>query len=345
MHAGGAVPSAGMDVTGARAQVVAALDDQHSALRLGISACLLGHEVRFDAQHKRDGFLVETVGPFVTWVPVCPEDESGLGTPRDAMHLRGDVGAPRLVTIRSGRDVTGTLLDWAGAALDELAALDLDGFVVKKGSPSCGLLRVKVRADADAMPRSDGQGIFAAALARRFPTMPIEEEGRLNDPGLRESFFARAFTLRRWRDEVTADLRPGALVDFHSRHKYVLLAHEPEAYKDLGRLVAGAGKGDIAELAAEYEAGLMAALARPAERARHVNVLQHLMGFLPDRVDADDRRTLLEMIEDYRSGAVPLVVPVSVLRFLLRGDDVADWAKQQAYLNPYPRELMLRNHI
>lgn len=319
--------------------------DDHPPLRLGISACLLGQEVRFDGQHKRDGFLVETVGRFVEWVPVCPEDESGMGTPREPMHLEGDSADPVLVTIRTRRDLTSVLGEWADEAVPRLMAEDLDGFVLKKGSPSCGLERVKVRPTADATPIADGRGIFAAALARANPNLPMEEEGRLNDPLLRESFFGRVFTYRRWRTEVLADPRPKHLVGFHSRHKYAVLAHEPEAYRDLGRMVATAGSADLDELLPAYERRLMAAMSKPAVRRRHVNVLQHLMGFLPDGIADSDRQGIHEVIGEYQQGLVPLVVPVTLLRFFLRGDDVNPWVRDQVYLQPYPRELMLRNSV
>jgi uncharacterized protein YbgA (DUF1722 family)/uncharacterized protein YbbK (DUF523 family) len=311
-------------------------------LRLGVSACLLGNEVRYDGGHKRHPFLTDLLGPFVDWVPVCPEVEAGFGTPRESMHLVSDGGGVRLITVRTRRDVTRQLQDAVDARLQQLASLELDGYVLKKDSPSCGLYRVKVYGESGPGART-GRGFFAAGLADAQPLLPLEEEGRLSDPTLRETFIERVFAYRRLRELGATPLRAGDLMRFHARHKLLLLAHLPTAYARLGRLVATA-KGRVARgLFDQYATGFMEALAVPATRGRHVNVLQHMAGYF-DAVDADSRRELNTSITDYGRGLVPLVVPLTLIAHHARRLEVA-YLLDQVYLQPHPKELMLRNHV
>ena len=313
-----------------------------STLRLGVSACLLGNEVRYDGGHKRHPFLTDLLGPFVEWVPVCPEVEAGFGTPREPMQLVRGAREPRLVTVRTREDVTGQLQKAVTARLRQLATLDLDGYVLKKDSPSCGLFRVKVYG-ASGAPTRAGRGLFAAGLAEAQPLLPLEEEGRLNDPGLRETFIERVFAFRRLRELRAAPVRAGDLMRFHARHKLQLLAHAPAAYARLGRLVAGA-KGRVSTARLDtYAAGFMEALAVPATRGRHVNVLQHMAGYF-DEADAGSRRELAATIADYGRGLVPLVVPLTLVAHHARRHEV-QYLLDQVYLQPHPKELMLRNHV
>ena len=313
-----------------------------STLRLGVSACLLGNEVRYDGGHKRHPFLTDLLGPFVEWVPVCPEVEAGFGTPREAMQLVRTADDVRLVTVRTRNDVTSQLEKAVTARLRQLATLDLDGYVLKKDSPSCGLFRVKVYG-ASGAPTRAGRGLFAAGLADAQPLLPLEEEGRLNDPVLRETFIERVFAFRRVRELRAAPVRAGDLMRFHARHKLQLLAHAPAAYARLGRLVASA-KGRVARaLLDTYAAGFMEALAVPATRGRHVNVLQHMAGYF-DAADAGSRRELAATIADYGRGLVPLVVPLTLVAHHARRHDVR-YLLDQVYLQPHPKELMLRNHV
>jgi uncharacterized protein YbgA (DUF1722 family)/uncharacterized protein YbbK (DUF523 family) len=315
---------------------------QADKLRLGVSACLLGNEVRYDGGHKRHPFLTDLLGPFVEWVPVCPEVEAGFGTPREAMHLVRDGAGVRLLTVRTRRDVTHQLEKAVAARLRQLASLDLDGYVLKKDSPSCGLFRVKVYGEPGVGERT-GRGIFAAALSDAQPLLPLEEEGRLGDPRLRETFIERVFAYRRLRQLSAGPVRAGSLMAFHARHKLLLLAHAPAAYARLGRLVASA-KGRVSRaLLEEYAAGFMAALAVPATRGRHVNVLQHMAGYF-EAADTDSRRELAETIADYGRGLVPLVVPLTLVAHHARRHAVG-YLLDQVYLQPHPKELMLRNHV
>jgi uncharacterized protein YbgA (DUF1722 family)/uncharacterized protein YbbK (DUF523 family) len=319
-------------------------------IRLGISTCLLGEEVRYDGGHKLDRFLVNTLGRFVEWVPVCPEVEMGLPTPRESMRLVGDADAPRLVAPKSGTDYTEQMQVWARDRVDQLADENLHGFVFKKDSPSSGLFRVRVY-NEHGMAQRNGTGMFPRAVMKRFPLLPLEEEGRLNDMPLRENFIERIFAYYRWT-EMLDEYRTGGsrrtaspLVRFHTAHKLTLMAHSPQHYSQMGRLVAEAGKRDWDELTAEYGAMLMEGLGVMGTRGKHVNVLQHLMGFLKNHLSGEDKQELLGLIDDYRQELVPLVVPLTLLQHHLRRHPVPDWVWEQVYLRPYPKELMLRNHV
>ncbi len=314
-------------------------------LRIGISACLLGEAVRFDGGHKRDSFLTETFGPYVEWVSVCPEVEVGLGTPRESIRLvRGRDGA-RLVGTRSRADHTARMRSFARRRVGELVRSDLDGYVLKKDSPSCGLHRVRVYDDEGGRPPARiGRGLFAEELVRRLPRLPVEEEGRLSDPHLRENWVERVFAYARLKKLFSGRWTVGDLVAFHTAHKLQLMSHSVEENRRLGRIVAGARSLSRADLSDAYGSGLMAALTRPATTSRHVNVLQHAAGHLKRLLDGESRGELGELIRDYGAGLVPLVVPVTLLRHHVRRLDVT-YLAGQTYLEPHPRELMLRNHV
>ena len=316
-----------------------------SDLRIGISSCLLGENVRYDGGHKRDAFIVDTLGPFVSFVPVCPELDVGMGAPRESLRLvRGsaDDAAPRLIAPKSGRDWTAEMTRYAARRTRELEALDLSGYILKKDSPTCGMQRVRVY-DGNGVPAKSGRGVFAEALLARMPFLPVEEEGRLGDPHLRENFVERVFAYRRVRGFLDARFTQGDLVRFHSGEKLLLLAHEPAAYTALGRLVAGAKALPRAELRERYFAAYMSALAKLATVRRHVNVLQHMAGYFKTLLDEGDRREVAASIEAYGARLVPLVVPLTLIRHHVRRHEIA-YLAGQAYLEPHPRELMLRNH-
>lgn len=313
-------------------------------IRLGISSCLLGNEVRHDGGHKRDTFLLSGLGRWVEWVPVCPEVEVGMGTPREAVRLVGPADAPRMVGARSGRDWTDELARWSAERIAGLAALRLHGFVLTKNSPSCGVFRVK-RYDGNGVPSKDGRGLWAAALSRELPLLPVEEDGRLCDPRLRECFVDRVFAHERWTRYLEDDGSRGGLVRFHTVHKLTILSHSPKHYAELGRIVAGAGRRPFAAVREAYGVLFMTALSHLATPGRHANVLDHLAGFLKRDVADDDREEVHAQIRDYRAGIVPLVVPVTLLRHHLRRVPGAAWALDQVYLRPYPKELMLRNQV
>ena len=311
--------------------------------RIGVSACLLGQQVRFDGGHKRSEFLVEVFGRFVEFVPFCPEVELGLGVPRETLRIERRDGEIRLIANRSGADHTAAMRTLADRRTAAIARDDLSGYVLKKDSPSCGMERVRIY-PANGTPARDGRGLFAEALMRRYPNLPVEEEGRLNDARIRENFIERVFAYRRLRNFFSARWTVGGLVAFHTVHKLQLLAHAPKAYAELGRIVAGARAIDRAELRDRYEREFMAALARPATATRHVNVMQHMAGYFSDRLDPGARQELTGLIEDYRGGLVPLIVPITLMRHYVRHFAI-DYLAGQVYLEPHPRELMLRNHV
>jgi len=314
-------------------------------VRLGVSACLLGHTVRFDGGHKRDRFLLEEVAPHAELVPVCPEVELGLGTPRETIRLvrSRDAADARLVAPRSGADLTEAMKSHAERRVEQLRGRDLDGFILKRSSPTCGMERVRVYA-ANGMPTKDGVGVFARVLMERWPELPVEEEGRLNDPRLRESFFLRAFAYRRVKDALAEGYAPRDLVEHHTREKLLLLAHDPASYSALGRLVAEAGVRDRAELRARYVRTYMQALSRHASRGRHVNVMEHMTGYLRDAIDAEDRRDIARSIQDYRAGHVSLLVPLTLIAHHARRAGVR-YLTGQRYLRPHPKELRLRTYV
>jgi uncharacterized protein YbgA (DUF1722 family)/uncharacterized protein YbbK (DUF523 family) len=312
-------------------------------IRIGISSCLLGQEVRFDGGHKRDPFLTGSFGRFVEWLAVCPEVECGLSTPRPSMRLVSVDGAVRLQTVRTSVDLTDRMVDYARRRVAQLQAEDLSGYVLKKDSPSCGLERVKIYGEHGVAARS-GRGLFAARLVERFPHLPIEEEGRLSDPRLRENFIERVFAYWRLRSLFSGRWNLGALVRFHTAHKLMLMAHSPVAYRQLGRLVAGARSIPRQDIEERYTAAFMAALTVLATPPRQANVLQHMLGYLKDRLDRDSKAELLAAVEDYRHQLVPLIVPITLIRHHLRVHDVT-YLTGQVYLEPHPKELMLRNHV
>jgi uncharacterized protein YbgA (DUF1722 family)/uncharacterized protein YbbK (DUF523 family) len=320
-----------------------ALWHDDAPIRIGVSACLLGQEVRFDGGHKRNEFLADTLGAFVEFVPVCPELEIGLGVPRETLRLERGAGGVQLIAGKSGKDHTASMTAYAAQRTAALRHDDLCGYVLKKDSPSCGMERVRVYGKPG-MPARDGVGLFAAALMKRFPILPVEEEGRLSDPDLRENFVERVFAYRRLRSFFSSRWTVGGLVRFHTAHKLLVMAHSTEAYRTLGRIVAGAKRAPRDSLRAEYESMLMRALQRIASPARHANVMHHMLGYLHTDLDAQERSELLHLIDDFRSGLVPLVVPITMFRHYVAKFGV-EYLQGQVYLEPHPKELMLRNHV
>ncbi len=316
--------------------------DTTSRIRVGISSCLLGAEVRFDGGHKRDAYATGTLARYFEFVPVCPEVAIGLGTPREPIRL---VRIGEDVRVRGVRtpdlDVTQPLRAYGREMAGRLG--DISGYILifKRGSPSCGMERVKIYSEKG-MPSKSGAGAYAETFMTERPWLPCEEEGRLGDPALRENFIVRVFVYHRWQRLLQDGVTPGRLVEFHTGHKFLLLAHNQSAYKRMGRLVASAGKTSMSEIGERYVVELMSALKRPARRKQHVNVLQHLLGYVSNKLDAGDRAEMVEVIDQYRQGLVPLVVPITLLNHHFRRHP-SDYVARQHYLRPHPQELMLRN--
>ncbi len=312
-------------------------------IRAGISACLLGEQVRYDGGHKLDRYLKETLGQYVEWTPVCPEVEIGLPVPREAMRLVGNSTAPRLVTVKTGVDVTERMKVWSQKRLEELQRDDLCGFVFKSRSPSSGMRSVKVYGPSG-IPGNAGSGIFARLFMDRFPVIPVEDDGRLHDPEIRENFIERIFVYQRWRE---MKMRAGAvhdLIAFHTAHKLLILAHSRSHYMRLGRLVAEAKKHERQRLFAEYISVLMEGLKLIATRKKNTNVLQHIAGYFKKQLTVKEKQELLDLIEEYHRGYVPLIAPVVLLRHYARKYE-EPYLSGQYYLYPHPAELMLRNHV
>jgi len=312
-------------------------------IRLGVSTCLLGEPVRYNGGHKLDRWLRDVLGKYVEFVPVCPEVECGLGVPRETLRLVGDPAAPRLVTTRTGVDHTERMTRWAERRVRELENENLCGYVFKANSPSSGMERIKVYNDKG-VPTKKGVGVFARIFMEHFPLLPVEDEGRLHDDAIRENFIERVFTLKRWREACEPRCARGKLVGFHTRHKLLILSHSPKHATAMGRLVAHAKEMSPIELRETYEAQLMEALRLKATVRKHVNVLQHAMGYFRRDLTADEKQELIEVIGDYRRCHVPLIVPVTLLNHYVRKYD-QPWLKDQAYLLPHPTELQLRNHV
>ena len=312
-------------------------------IRIGISSCLLGNKVRWNAGHKRDRYLINTLGQFVEYVPVCPEVEAGFGVPRESFRLVGDPEAPRLITFKSKTDHTDQMLKWAAKRVRELKKENLCGFIFKSGSPSSGMIRIKVY-NPKGMPEKKGIGLFARAFMDQFPLIPAEDDGRLHDPKIRENFIERIFALKRWRDSFAKSRSMGKLVDFHTRNKLLLLSHSQKHYRLMGKMVAAGKQMPLKALYREYEGLLMEALALKTTTKKNINVLQHLMGYFKKQLTPDEKQELLEVFEQYRESFVPLVVPLTLINHYVRKYD-QPYLKLQTYLNPHPVELQLRTHV
>lgn len=312
------------------------------SIRLGISRCLLGDEVRFDGGHRRDNFLTDVLGRYVEWVPVCPEVEAGLGTPRDAMRLVGAPLHPRLVTIEHGTDHTRALEKMSVQRIRELKEQDLSGYVFKKNSPSCGTEKVRIY-NEQGKRNGNGIGLFARAFIQQFPLIPVEDEGTLCDPSLRENFIERIFGYRRWQDFMQGRVTKQALVQFHTIHKYLLMAHSPQQYHALGRLVGQAEQHSPQALANLYGSLFMKALAVKTTVRKQVSVLQHMLGYFKTMLSAQEKSELLGAVDDYHRERLPLLVPLTLIKHYVQAYDVS-YLRDQVYLNPSPPERMLRNH-
>lgn len=311
-------------------------------IRIGISSCLLGEKVRYDGGHKHDHYITGTLGEYFDFVPVCPEAAIGLGIPRPTIRLVGDADAPRVRGVRDDRlDVTEKMIAFGQEMVPKLH--DIRGYIFKRSSPSCGMERVKLYTE-QGMPNGKSVGVYAREIKRANPLLPTEEEGRLGDAGLRENFIQRVFVYDRWLRMVDAGLTSGQLVAFHTRHKYMIRAHDEVAYREMGQVIAEAGNRDLAELADHYVTLLMTTLKKPATRNKHSNVLMHLMGYLKQQLDPADKQELIETIDEYRAGRLPLIVPIVLLRHHFRRHP-NDYVADQYYLDPHPRELMLRNAL
>lgn len=313
-------------------------------IRVGVSSCLLGNEVRYDGGHKWDRYITDTLGHFFVFVPVCPEVECGLEVPREAMRLVAADDGPRLVTARTEMDHTQRMKSYCDRRVQELEGEDLCGFIFKKDSPSSGLHRVKLYHPSGQSADRNGRGLFAAAVADHFPHLPLEEEGRLHDPLIRENFIERVFSYRRWKDFLVEGPDHRGLIQFHTREKLLIMAHSPRHYTALGRLVAQGKDLSRDELLQGYEEQYLEALTFFATVKKNANVLYHIMGHFKTHLTGDEKQELLGVIGDYARHQVPLTVPLTLINHYVRKYDT-EYLQNQVYLSPHPSELMLRNHV
>jgi len=315
----------------------------NSLIKVGISTCLLGQKVRYDGGHKHDRYITDILGPYFQFVPICPELEVGMGVPREAVRLEGSPEAPRMVGNRTGEDWTDRMNRYSERRVGRRDVAGLCGYILKKDSPSCGLERVKLYLAENNVQRIT-VGLYAKALRERYPHLPIEEEGRLNDPRLRENFIVRVFAYHRLQQLYGARFSRERMIAFHTTHKYLLLAHSPKHYQEMGRLVAAVKQHEPEYFRQKYLAMLMEGLGVKSTPKKNANVLLHILGFLKKQLSAEEKKDILATIEDYHHQIVPLIVPLTLVRHYVNKHDIA-YIRDQIYLNPHPKELMLRNHV
>jgi len=308
---------------------------------IGISSCLIGEKVRFDGGHKQSRYILDTLGKYFSFRPYCPEMAIGLGVPRETIRLVDISGQRRAVGNKTADlDVTEPLIQSAHDQSDWHSRIY--GYIVKKDSPTCGMERVRVYFGEQ--PQRIGAGLYTETMMRNFPALPIEEEGRLGDPVLREGFVKRVFIYKRWKDMLAAGLDWAALTDFHARHKLILYSHNQELGRELGRELAAAHREPVEDYAPRYLEQLMHILRISAKRSNHVNVLEHIRGYLKRDLDRGDKQELSDSIENYRRGLLPLIVPITLLRHHFRKYP-NDYIDRSYYMQPHPDELMLLNSL
>ena len=309
---------------------------------IGVSACLLGKEVRFDGGHKRSRFITDSLAGHFEFSAFCPEVAIGMGTPRQPIRLTGDTSNPEAVGVKTPElNVSQPLRAYGKKVSGDIH--DLCGFIFKKDSPSCGMQRVKVY-NEKGMPERSGTGLFAREIMNAHPLLPVEDEGRLNDADLRENFVTRVYVFARWKALIDNGISKSGLIRFHTRHKYLLMSHSNEMYRELGQMLSDLNRASLDEIADSYISRLMQTLSVPATRKRHTNVLQHLLGYLKNSLDSAHRMDLDRTIDAYRSGEFPLVVPIRMLQhhFSMHPHP---YISEQVYLDPHPQNLKLRNTL
>ncbi len=317
--------------------------ERKTPITVGISSCLLGQKVRFDGQHKRYHYSTDILAEYFRFIPVCPEVEVGMGVPRETIRLEGSPDNPSLIGTKTKTDWTNKMNSYSRQRIAKDDIAGISGYILKKDSPTCGMERVKVYENSP-MPKKQGRGLYAARLIESHPLLPVEEEGRLNDPIIRENFIERVFAYHNLQQLFAGGhFKRGEVVVFHSANKYLIMSHSNKHYKIMGQLVAAIKKHKPSEFRDLYMQQFMEALAIKATVKKHTNVLQHILGFLKDHLDSRDKQSIIGVIEDYRKGLVPLVVPVTLLGHFVDRFEI-EYIANQTYLKPHPKELMLRNH-
>ena len=316
-------------------------DEWDEKIPLGISSCLIGEKVRFDGGHKQNRYILDTLGLYFSFKPFCPEVAIGMGVPRDTIRLVEHAGVMQAAGVKNPDFLVGDELRNI-AEQQKSWHSEIFGYIVKKDSPSCGMERVKVWHQDQAQRR--GRGLYTEVLMRNFPTLPVEEEGRLGDPRLRENFVQRIFVYKRWRNLLQTGVSWDSLTEFHARHKLILYSHNQDLGRKLGRELAQANQRDIREYTSHYFSQMMQILKITAKRSNHVNVLEHIRGYLEQDLDSDDKAELSDSIENYRLGLVPLIVPITLLRHHFRKFP-NEYIDRSLSLHPHPDQLMLLNSL
>jgi uncharacterized protein YbgA (DUF1722 family)/uncharacterized protein YbbK (DUF523 family) len=312
-------------------------------IQVGISTCLLGEKVRFDGGHKKDRYLTDVLSNYFEFVATCPEIEIGMGVPRDSVRLVNTSNSIRMIGPKTNTDWTDKMVSYSEKLVKKFSASNLSGYILKSDSPTCGMERVRIY-NPSGIPNKNGRGLFAEALIKSNPYLPVEEEGRLNDAKIRENFITRVFSYHRLQNLINDNFSRGSLVEFHTMYKYQLMAHSIKHYELLGRLVADAKKYPLKEVAEKYTGLFMEALSIKTTTKKNVNVLHHIFGYLKEYLTPTDKQSILNVIEDYHKELVPLIVPITLLKHYVEKRNI-EYIKVQVYLNPHPKELMLRNHV
>lgn len=313
-------------------------------IRIGVSSCLIGEKVRWNGDHKQDRYVREILSRYFEYIPVCPEVEVGMGVPRETVALYGDPEKPSMISKKTQTDWTKPMEKYIKSRINTLSADDLCGYIFKSKSPSCGMGRVPLYSEFGSHKVKHGPGMFANAFINSFPLVPTEEEGRLNDPRIRENFIVRVFSFKRFNLLLNEKFSLGQWVKFHTQHKFLLLAHSRKHYDELGELVAHSKTIKPSELKKKYGELFMEALTSKSTPKKNTDVLLHMMGFLKKLLTKIEKEDILSTIEDYRSEILPLIVPVTLIRHQVKKHNI-EYLHDQVYLNPHPKELMLLNHV
>ena len=313
-------------------------------IRIGVSSCLIGEKVRWNGDHKQDRYVREILSRYFEYIPVCPEVEVGMGVPRETVALYGDPEKPSMISKKTQTDWTKPMEKYIKSRINTLSADDLCGYIFKSKSPSCGMSRVPLYSEFGSHKVKHGPGMFANAFINSFPLVPTEDEGRLNDPRIRENFIVRVFSFKRFNLLLNEKFSLGKWVKFHTQHKFLLLAHSRKHYDDLGELVAHSKTIKPSELKKKYGELFMEALTSKSTPKKNTDVLLHMMGFLKKLLTKIEKEDILSTIEDYRSEILPLIVPVTLIRHQVKKHNI-EYLHDQVYLNPHPKELMLLNHV
>ena len=313
-------------------------------IKIGVSSCLIGEEVRWNGGHKKDRYVQGVLDNYFEYVPTCPEVDVGMGIPRETVALYGVLEDHKMISKKSQTDWTAKMNTYMKGRISTLRKNDLCGYIFKSKSPSCGIGRVPIYSKFGSNKVRHGPGMFASAFMKTLPLIPVEDEGSLHDPVIRENFIVRVFCFNRLQTFLKERFTMGALVSFHTKHKFLILSHSKKQYDAMGKLVANAKKIKTAELKTRYSKLFMAALTYKSTPKKNTDVLLHMTGFLKKILTREEKKNILSVIEDYRNELLPLVVPVTLIYHQVKKHNI-EYLLDQVYLNPHPKELMLRNHV